>query len=280
VSVLTQLWPEVDRVALCIHRPSAEDPGFRALVARLGLPAGSIVVGAARYLAAGRVTLTDLELLGRYDSRSLIAANVERHVEAGFLERVGERQFAPTPAFRDAARSVLDLQVQTARRLWDGAPVTELADLVSNTVAAVQRTVPTPAFDGQVAHHHVTPDGAVSEVLARVTELRYLRADLHAAALAEGGFAGPRARAVTRVWKGYPASDRDGQLLADRDLATSEEGRWRLTAAAREARDAAELLTDELTAGALKAVTESDLSSVLRLMRTLPGEDPRPTEDR
>jgi hypothetical protein len=282
-STLSELWPEIDRVALCVHRPSGSDPEFRQLVQRLQIPAGSFVVAAARHTAAGRVTLEQLELLSRYESRSLVKLNAQRHVELGFFEQAGEGEFVPIEPFRHASRFVLDLQGRSAEHLW--AQCGELAELAALAGAVVERAavsspVPTPAFDAERGDHDSTPSSPAGQLLAFVTELRYLRSDLHAHALGAVDLAGPTARAVHRLWKGHDLEDEDIERLTRKGLIEQRPGPVQLTDAARKARDVAEAETDRLSAAALAAVPDEDLATLQSGLTRLPGEDPRPPDTR
>jgi hypothetical protein len=157
-----------------------------------------------------------------------------------------------------------------------------LATLAGTVVehAAATVSVPAPAFLAQLGDHDTTPPSPVGQLLAYVTELRYLRSDAHAHALAARELAGPTARAVDRLWKGYPVADEDIERLKRKGLV--EEGRegWRLTDAARDARDQAEAETDELSAAALAALAAEQLVTLQHELTRLPGEDPRPPDAR
>ncbi|MEA3077181.1 MAG: hypothetical protein QOF60_2089 [Actinomycetota bacterium] len=277
------LWPQVDRVGLCIHRPSGSRPEYRAVAERLRIPPGSILVAAARHIAAGQVTLTQVQLLSRYESRALVNLNVERHVELGYLEPRGQGVFAPSEAFRDAGRLILEVQSNVAAELWAGhEDLRSLSLLAAEITATAGRcaSVPVPAFDAQVGDRGVLPATPAAQLLGFVTELRYLRSDLHAAALARYDLAGPRASALTRLWKGHQISDDDGARLDDRGLASRSGHGWVLTEDGRRHREDAEALTDSLTEEALRAISPQRLQSLLDGLVNLPGEDPRPTEDR
>jgi hypothetical protein len=282
--VPAELWIEVDRVAVCVHRPTSGREAFRQLVEELDLPAGGIIVSAARHLASGRVSLTDLALLSRYESRSAVAANVERHVELGLLERASDDAFIASARFQAAAVTVLREQGESARELWLAreVEVVALARVASRLVrlAASRHVVATPAFDAQVRHHEVIPSTPFAQLLAFVTELRYLRSDLHAAALFRHDLAGPRARALHRLWKGQPITDHDARRLEQRALATRSGDGWLLTEDGSAIRDEVERVTDEITAEALRDVSDSDLDDFLSGLAALPGEDPRPLQDR
>ena len=281
---LVDLWPEVDRIALCIHHPSSRDPRLRAAIDGLGLPPASILVNAARFLAGGRVTTDDVRLLNRYESRALVDANVERHAATGFLLVTdAPGAFAAAPHLRDAAHLVLEVQAAAAAALWRAhvPEVAELAGLADRVMAAIRRPVPTPAFDAQLALHEVAARDAPSSVVARMTELRSLRADLHADALLAEGLAGPRARSLDRAWKGHPLTDADVERLARAGLVEVDgTGGWRVTGDALDRRARAQQATEERSAAALAGAGEDDTTRLLALLRSLPGEDPRPLEDR
>lgn len=275
------LWSHVDRIALCVHRPSAADTTFRRIVHRLSLPAGSFVVSAARHIAAGRVSLEQLQLLGRYESRSIVALNAKRHVELGFLNEIDNEMYAPTEEFRSASVVVLDLQARAAEVLWaESMDLVAVAASAAEVVARVAPPVPTPAFSAQRADHAVTPPSPAGQLLAFVTELRYLRSDLHAHALATQGLYGPTARAVDRIWKGHGVGDEDLRRLRDKDLVVDEGAGWQLSDAARHAREESQAATERLSGVALGTTYGPARNSLFEALARLPGEDPRPITDR
>jgi hypothetical protein len=284
VDLATRLAPEIDRLALCVHPPSGRHPRFRAAAAELPLPPGSILVVAARFLAAGGVTLDDLQLLSRYDSRALVAANVRRHVELGFLAEGSDGALVPTEAFRAAAALVLQVQAEAAAELWAaaGPRLEELLGLADRLVdGATERAgEETPAFAGQRRTHHVVPTSAAGRFLARCTELRYLRADLHAAALGRRGLAGPSARTADRLWRGHAITDEEGEALAGKGLAQRGASGWALCDGVGAARTAAEVETDAAMARDLDGLGAPDAERFVAGLVGLAGEDPRPADAR
>ena len=278
-----QLAPHLNRLALCIHRPTSRRPEFRELVDRLQLGGGSIVVSAARFVASGRVTARDVELMGRYESRGLVAANLAYHVEQGFLTEHGDG-FVPSPPFQEASQLTLDLQGESGQEIW-----TDHLDSLGELTATAERVldaaleaapVAIDALRGQIATRSVLPTTAAGQFLGRMTELRYLRSDLHAAALAGNGFVGPRARSVGRLWKGHQVEAAQGEALVEKGLALRAGDGFVLTPEARRARDDAEVETDRLTDATFAAIGEATREGFLSALPALPGDDPRPLEDR
>jgi hypothetical protein len=280
VSLPASFWSDVDRIALCVHRPSGSSAEFRGIVDRIKIPARSFVVSAARHIGAGRVTLEQLQLLGRYESRSIVAGNAERHVKLGFFSELDHGTYTPTEEFRAASLVVLDLQARAAEELWDGrADLVVLAASAGSVVGTVAPSVPAPAFSAQRADHDVTPTSPAGQLLAFVTELRYLRSDLHAHALAGHGFYGPTARAVDRIWKGNEVAADDLRRLQGKELVVERATGWTLSDAARSARDESQAATDLLSAVAFDATPEGPRKSLFKALARLPGEDPRPVSD-
>ena len=282
--VPTRLWPEIDRIALCVHRRSGRHPAFRAVADAMRIPAGSIVVVAARHLAVGTVTLRDVELLSRYESHALVARNVEDHVSLGLLRRRDDGGFSPSAEFQDLATIALQVQSDTAGELWSehAAGLADLRTAAERLVNAgtVSAEVPHPAFDAQVAARGVLPAGDPSQILGRVTELRYLRADLHAAALAEHGLAGPRARALHRLAGHHSIEEALLPSLVERGLASTSPTGPQITPLGRQVSSAVEARTNELTDATLATVTAATTERLLEGLLRLPGDDPRPTADR
>lgn len=281
VPLPASFWSDVDRLALCVHRPSGASAEFRRVVERISMPAGSFVVSAARHIAAGRVTLEQLQLLGRYESRSIVAANAKRHVELGFFREVGDGIFTPRVDFRAASLLVLDLQARAADELWAGTEDLEaLASTAATVVATVAPSVPAPAFAAQRADHEVTPPAHGGQLLACTTELRYLRSDLHAQALAAHGLSGPTARAVDRIWKGHqPAAD-DLRRLEGKQLVKRVAAGWALRDGVRRAREEAQAESEHLSAVAFDPTPAGARQSLIEGLARLPGDDPRPASDR
>lgn len=126
----------------------------------------------------------------------------------------------------------------------------------------------------------LTPASPAGQLLAFVTELRYLRSDLHAHALAANGFYGPTARAVDRAWKGHQLADEDLRRLQNKELIVEGAAGFELSDAARHARDESQAATELLSAVALDATPDGARTSLLNALARLPGEDPRPISDR
>jgi hypothetical protein len=266
VAVAAELATEIDRLALCIHRPTGRRPDLMAALVTVGMPRQSIVVLAARFLAAGELSFADLASMSRYiteeDTRKLLRA----HPTRGLLEPVVDEDevFRPSEPLRAGARLVLDLQGEEAERLWSSASSLEtLVDLARAHVdAALDSELPLDAFRRQTRVHHTVPPSDAGQLLGCITALRYLRSDVHAACLAEEGLSGPGARTMHRVWRGFAVAEDIDRALVD---ATCER---------------VEAATNEGFAGVFAPLDAERSSELLDRMRTLPGEDPRPAEDR
>jgi hypothetical protein len=202
-------------------------------------------------------------------------------VDLGFFSELDHGTYTPTEDFRTASLSVLDLQARAAEDLWAGtADLGALAASAGSVVATVAPSVPAPAFSAQRADHDVTPTSPAGQLLAFVTELRHLRSDLHAHALAGHGFYGPTARAVDRTWKGHEVAADDLRRLKDKELVVQRATGWELSDAARRARDRSQAATELLSGIAFDATPEGARKSLFKALARLPGEDPRPVSDR
>jgi hypothetical protein len=178
---------------------------------------------------------------------------------------------------------VLDLQARVAEELWrEAVDLAACATLAGTVVerAAASVPVPAPAFLAQLGDHDTTPRSPAGQLLAYVTELRYLRSDLHAHALAAHELVGPTARTVDRLWKGYRVADEDIERLKRKGLVGEGRKGWVLTDTARQARDDAEAETDQLGAAALAVLSDEELAALQHELSRLPGDDPRPPEAR
>lgn len=229
------------------------------------------------------MSLRTLELLSRYESRTLVGLNVLRHIELDLVRPTSDPdQWEPAGAFQAVAARVLAAQAAGAAELWASSATNlpALAATAEAVVAAVTAPegVPLDAFEDQRSVRHVLPGDDAGQLVGRVTELRYLRSDLHAAALAEQQLAGPRAQALHRLWTG---ADVEADRLADlRDDGFATADGESLTDDGRAVVETAEQRTNDLTDLAFAAVGQHDLDALLAGLLWLPGEDPRPPAGR
>ena len=280
------LAPEIDRLALCIHRPTGRRPDLMAALGPLGLPPRSFVVACARPLATGRISIEDVALMSRYQPRAWAEGSIDAHVRRGLLEPAGSGSYVVTAPFRDGAAVVLRLQSEEAGRLWAGQQgvVDELIPLAEGHVTSAEgQPSELPAFRRQVATHPVLPDGPAAQLLGRLTELRYLRSDVHAECLAAAGLGGRAAVTLSRLWKGFGAGDAASEPLTElegRGLCSRVGGEWVVTDAGRHLRRSIEEATDTSFADVVSGVTAPSCGHFLEGLARLPGDDPRPVEDR
>ena len=281
------LAPELDRLALCIHRPTGRRPELMSTLGSLGLPPQSFVVSAARALAAGRLSVDDLALLGRYQPREWAEISIRRHLKRGLLVASADgASFVPSDAFRAAAELVLELQGEEAAGLWGHRPelLDQALELATAHVQVAASSVDALlAFRQQVRTHHVVPASPAAQLLGRLTELRYLRSDAHAACLAEANLTGPPAGVLHRLWRGFDPGPTDPSWLAalhEGALVTQAAHGWAASPAGIAVMERVEAATDSRFALLLVDVPESKRHSFLRLLIGLEGTDPRPREDR
>jgi len=283
------LVPQIDRLALCIHRPTGRRPDLVAALRPLGLPPHSFVVAAARCLAAGELTLDDVCLLSRYESKRWSEASLRRHLERGLLSlRSDGVTYVPTPGFQAGAGTVLALQAEEAERLWHARPAAledalRLASLLVQEASGSHR--PLPAFRQQTRAHHVLPSTDAGQLLGYMTELRYLRSDVHADCLAGVELVGPPARVLHRLWRGFPPGSATPEVLdvlAGRGLVAGPEdgSQWTITGQGRHLCQTVEEATNVDFGQLFHSVSEPDRGALLAAVAQLDGEDPRPVEDR
>jgi len=194
--------PHVDRLAMAVHKHVR--PAGRALVQEFGLRHPGVLVDARVILLAGPIALDDLAAIERYASRDELIAALEEHVGQGLLARevcghnVGGRYVA-TPRGRDFLLRLTAAQGETITNLWAARAATlptlvATATRAADHAAAILPRAAYPAFHGQDAAPD--PAGATPAhlLLTRLTTLRYLRADAHAAAWRSRGLALARPR--------------------------------------------------------------------------------------
>lgn len=279
-----ELATHVDRLALCIHPPTSRRPELATALGSLGLPPQSIAVVAARFLAAGEVSVADVRSISRYQPEENIAALVEAHRRRGLLEPIDDRDdvFTPTGGLRDGASMVLALQAEEAARLWMGtadlAPIRDQAH--AHVDAAIESPLPLDAFRRQVGAHHALPDTDAGQLLGLITELRYLRSDVHAAALAEEGLSGPTASTLHRLWRGFDPKGAVDTALVERQLVDVGTSGPVITELGMATCERVERATDVGFANVFGAVSDEASDALLAGLRELAGDDPRPIEDR
>ena len=242
-----------------------------------------MMVSAARSLASGSLTVDDVALMARYQPRATIARSVAEHVEVGLLEVDGDH-YVPSGEFRDAALFVLQLQAEEAARLWESHhdELPRLADRAAAFVEAARASttgIPLPAFSQQVDAHGVLPVTTEAQLLGFVTELRYLRSDVHAWCLAQARLSPAEATLINALWWSNDSRPDRASVaggLAARGLVVAADDEWTLTDEGRRARDGIELLTDEKFGGCFVAIDDRDRDAFLTALASLPGEDPRP----
>ena len=261
-TTVATLAPHVDRLAICIHRPAGADPALRAAIGALAIPAGSMLVVAARYLVRDGLRPGDLAALSRYRPPSWHDASTLQHVEQGLLIEGTDGVFRGSPAFRDAAQVVLRAQADAATALWmDNVDVADAATVADELVTRARTdhhdNDDFPAFRRQVeTRPDVAATGPAPLLLAAITELRYLRADAHAAALAQAGVRPKDAAELTKRWKGF------GEPLPPHDA------------------DTRTAIEEETNRRVVDALDPTRADQFLALVEHLPGDDPRPLEDR
>jgi hypothetical protein len=225
---------EIDRTALCVHTLARADGRVREHMISIGAPVPSLLISMAPILVRRPFTFDDVRLLQRYTAEDDIQRLLDAHVRGGMF--TGE--YEATTLGREAAAVVLRIQGELITVAWHGASAT----LVETIVAEVDDT-DAPAFGQQ---RDALPDPVSEEhrLLTLLTALRYLKSDVHAAALARNGVGVADATEIERRWRsGEPDAVRDRiEVETDDGFAARLGGR------------AAELLA---------------------LLRTLPGEDPR-----
>jgi hypothetical protein len=274
---------QLDRLALCIHRPTSRRAELKLAFADLDLRPISIVVSAARFLADGRVTVADVCSLSRYQPVDNMRALLEEHRRRGVISPIdgATDAFSPSDAFRAGASVVLALQAEEAARLWSacGDIATPLALVKAHVAAGLASPLELDAFRRQVRVHHVLPDDAYGQLLGFITDLRYLRSDVHAGCLAGEGLSGPSATTLHRLWRGGSAEQVDSSLI-DRGLVVVDEGRSAITESGVAACLRVEDATNAHFADVMRDLADHASTTLVSGLRDLPGEDPRPELDR
>lgn len=285
VTYAATIAPHVDRLAVAVHglaRPAAGE-----LLREFGLTSAGILVDARALLLAESITLDDLATIERYAPREALAAALEEHVRQGLLERDDDAEaslYACTTRGRDLLLRLTELQGAAITALWSGhaaglgaleAAATRVADYAAGTLPLDQY----PAFRAQ--HAAPAPLGATQAhlLLTRLTMLRYLRADAHAAAWSAQGLDAAPAGALTRLWCAAtpPGSDDLSgaasalEALRERGLAEQVDTTWRSTEAGRALRETIEQETNRRAAPPWAILDDGERAAFLAGLEALPS---------
>jgi hypothetical protein len=148
-------------------------------------------------LLGGPISVEDLATIERYAPRDELQSALSEHIEQGMLARTADR-YALTPRGRELLERLSAMQGETITTLWaeHALRLPMLIEATSRVAAHAAGTLPTrryPAFHLMYAApdpDHATP---AHLLMTRLTTLRYLRADAHAAAWADRGLIAPHA---------------------------------------------------------------------------------------
>lgn len=266
--VAAQAGVEVDRLVIGVLRaaPSRHGTELRRTVASIDLAREwlPIVADLAEFLLADALTADVARARFRYTPD--LEAALAGLVREGHLVADGDTLQA-SPAIRSLADDLIAGQGKTAGWLWAERLQTVA---VANHHAGLAAAAAAPRFALAAAHAALPePDYPCLCLLRRLTTLRYMRADAHAAAWAERGLAAAEADALTALW-----NTRDH--LPDLEREAIEPLRRRgwvegdplvLTTLGRQERDAIEAATNSLCEPAFAAAAPaSELLGALRLL--------------
>lgn len=282
VSYARAVAPHIDRLAIAVHHHG--QPAALALLREFGLDQASMLIDACPLLLAGPITLGDLAVIDRYVPREELAIGLEQQVEQEILTRDETTEtplYSSTTRGRDLLLRLTDLQGATVTALW-AVHDDLLPDLASAATWVTDRAAATlplglyPAF--WRLHAAPTQLGAAPAhlLLARLTALRYLRADAHVLALAAEHLDAAQAATLTALWTratgahDEPVADPILEALQLRGLIEHREDRWSISAAGRVLRDAIEEETDRAAAPPFGALDDADRAAFLQGLAMLP----------
>jgi hypothetical protein len=150
--------------------------------------------------------------------------------------------------------------------------------VTANDLAAIERHAPRAGLVAAVDEYvqHVAPDPPdatpAHALLSRLTTLRYLRADAHAAAWSTRGLDAAQVGVLTALWRAA-AADHDGDILEQllrRGLVARDGARWYLTDEGRAVRDTIESDTDERAAPPWAALDPEERRRLIDSLARLP----------
>jgi hypothetical protein len=263
------LWPTALEAlqALASHYVPAMDE----TAAELGLPSPAWYgwLLPALIFEPDPISTARLRVRSPYVAPHLVDERLQAAAEAGFLLRVAEGEYRLTDRGRQAARRVIEAAYARMAPLQPLPPddLERLADLLGRLVRSCL-AAPEPPGKWSLTHSHRTDPGAGASVVVRVdqalSDLGAYRDDAHLAAWAVQAVDAHGWEALTLLWRGEAATPDElaaklarrghsaaeyGAALDDlirRGWVAGDAGRYRVTPAGAETRQAAEALTDSL----------------------------------
>lgn len=193
--------PHIDRLAIAVHQHAR--PAGRALISSYGLPNAGVLIDVRALLLDGPITLEELATIERYAARDRLHATLDEHVCQGMLQHTDSGRYALTGRGQALLSQLTTMQGQTITSLWS-AHASQLPTLVGATTRAIDAAgaLPNqryPAFYLMRNAPDPPQPSPAHLLLTRLTTLRYLRADAHAAAWAAHGRLAPHAEPAERA---------------------------------------------------------------------------------
>lgn len=247
MSFAAEIAPEVDRLVLAVNtasRAAAKDT-FLAICAEEGIDSPVYAGHYAEFLLAGRLT-EELAVarLNYVDAADIVSA-LQTWADEAKTSATGDR-LAAGPGLARLSDAILGARREAATRLWDGHGGE--VDAANGIIASMLTALP-GHFLLAVEHASLpAPPDPFQRLHQHLTTMRYVRAQCHAEAWRSRGMDRHQIVAMTAAWH-------QGALEGD-ELAT---------------RLAIEADTNECNAPEFDPVDEPTRSTLLEILRSLPG---------
>lgn len=257
--------PLITDLVISVHRLVRHE--FReSLVAAeeaAGVTVRGLIADMSDLLLADRMTVADVLVRNRYSPEGSIRATLDDLGSTGHLVTYGDHLIA-SDALRSALVAVEEARAQAAAVLWTNAESDHAGKPVPEILAAAA------VGDGLLASQVKAPEwpDAPHRLFQRLSRMRYLRNDSHAAAWSRHGLAPAEMVVLTSLWRRGEAGEDRSALASLRNRGLVADGS--LTERGRTLRERIEDDTNDLDGHAYAVLDPARRSAWLEMLETLP----------
>jgi hypothetical protein len=282
-SFAADLSPEIDRLFIAGHR--AARPLAMALRDRVGLDEfGCLIDLRLQLLAPNGMSFDEARAIQRYIAPAETLRSIQNAVEGRLIQKAADR-WSPTPLGHEVLDGLTEALIVGTGELWHAHEANCLRaidwmDMVITHVS-LDDSAEVPAFNAVLRGRPVVATPWAYHVWWHLVALRYLRADLHAAAWRHAGLTMDEVVTLTHLCHNQTGDcvTESGALSPSRIAALARlatmgwieeaEGGWRSTHAGRALRRSIEDETNVITGIRYAVLPLSDRLALLHTLRSL-----------
>lgn len=256
--------PLISELVFSVHRRAGSDSRERLYEAEaaIGTELRGMMGDLTALLLAGLLTEADVHLRYRYAPQERVREFLDREIAGGHFTRDGNR-FVASAALREGLELAEELRGASAASLWGDDEAAAAAEAIPVILAGA------PITDGLLASQLRAPEWEANphRLFQRLSRMRYMRNDSHAAAWAAHGLRAGEIVYLTAVWREQDPPD-------DPAAAASLAGKGLLqpaglTPKGREVRQAIEDQTNANDAPAYERLTADERNAWIERLRGL-----------